>query len=424
LRIAIVGSGIAGLASAWLLDSDHHVVLYEASPRLGGHSHTMSARCGGRSIPVDTGFIVYNTRTYPNLVRLFDTLDVATEPSNMSFAVSQADGAFEYGSARWTGLFAQRRRLLQPGHWALLADIPRFNRAAKRFLASDAADTALGDWLDANGFGGRVAPHYVLPMAAAIWSAPLRTVMNFSARSFLNFFDHHGLLTVNDRPQWRTVTGGSRVYVDRIARGLRGEIRRATPVGAVERDAAGVVVTDAMAAADRFDAVVLASHADQSLAMLADAADDERQVLRAFPYQTNHAVLHSDPRLMPKLRRAWASWNFLTGSVDDPDMPVSVTYWMNLLQNIDDASPLFVSLNPLTAPRDELVHARLDYAHPLFDTATVNAQKELSRIQGRGGVWYTGAWCGYGFHEDGLAAGERVARGIGVDASWEAGDAA
>lgn len=419
MRIAVVGSGIAGLGSSWLLDRHHQVTLYEASPRLGGHSHTVTTRFGEREVPVDTGFIVYNERNYPNLVRLFEALEVPTEPSNMSFGVSQHEGAFEYASTRWDALFAQRRRLLSPRHWALLADIPRFNRAARTFLAGEEPDRPLGAWLDAHGFGTRVAPHYVLPMAAAIWSAPMRTVMRFSARSFLMFFERHGLLTVADQPQWRTVSGGSRVYVDRLARSLRGQVRRATPVRGVRRTAEGVTVTDAMGHEDRFDAVVLAAHADQSLAMLEDAGDDERTLLARFPYQSNRAVLHSDPALMPKRKRAWASWNFLTGRASDPDMPVSVTYWMNLLQNIDEATPLFVSLNPLREPRDELVHAELDYAHPVFDTATVEAQGALERIQGRGGVWYAGAWCGYGFHEDGLAAAVRVCeRGFGVRPPW------
>jgi len=421
LRIAIVGSGIAGLSSSWLLDRHHHITLFEAHPRLGGHSHTVTARFGEQEVPVDTGFIVYNERNYPNLVKLFAELEVATEPSNMSFGVSQQSGAFEYASTRWASLFAQRRRLLSPRHWRLLADIPRFNRAAAGFLASDEPDRPLGEWLESHGFGRRLAPHYVLPMAAAIWSAPLRTVTTFSARSFLTFFQRHGLLSVTEQPEWRTVSGGSRVYVDRLAKNLRGQIRRATPVAAVERTADGVVVTDAMGHADRFDAVVLASHADQSLALLADAADDERALLARFPYQSNRALLHSDPALMPKRRRAWASWNFLTGRASDPDMPVSVTYWMNLLQNIDDATPLFVSLNPLDEPRAELVHAELDYAHPLFDAAAVDAQRDLDRIQGRGGVWYAGAWCGYGFHEDGLASALHVCeRGFGVRPPWAA----
>lgn len=422
MRIAVIGAGISGLGSAWLLDPHHHVTLYEAKPRLGGHSNTVTARFGERRVPVDTGFIVFNERNYPHLVRLFATIGVASERSNMSFAVSQGDGAFEYASTHWTALFAQPHRALLPQHWALLADIPRFNRAARRFLASDAPDRPLGGWLAAHGFARRLAPHYVLPMAAAIWSAPLQTVAEFSARSFLTFFDRHGLLTINDHPQWRTVTGGSRVYVDRMAGALTGAIRRATPVRAVERGEGGVTVVDATGNRDRFDAVVLATHADQSLAMLADADGEERALLARFPFQANRAILHSDPRLMPRRRRAWASWNFLTGAASDPDMPVSVTYWMNLLQNIDPATPLFVSLNPLQEPRHDLIHAQLDYTHPLFDTATIDVQQDLDAIQGRGGVWYAGAWCGYGFHEDGLASAVHVARaGFGIRPPWEVG---
>ena len=421
MRIAVIGSGISGLSTAWLLDPHHHVTLYEAAPRLGGHSHTVDAIVGDRRIAVDTGFIVYNERNYPNLVRFFDRLGIVTEPSNMSFGVSQNRGAFEYASTRWDALFAQRRRLLSPRHWAFLRDIPRFNRAAHAFLAGDEADRPLGHWLEAHGFAARLAPHYVLPMAAAIWSAPLRQVAGFSARSFLKFFERHGLLSIADQPLWRTVTGGSRTYVERVAAGLKGAIRRGTPVAAVERGADGVVVTDATGNPDRFDAVVLATHADQSRAMLADRDGEEDALLAKFPYQPNRAVLHGDRRLMPKRERAWASWNFITGDAGDPDMPVSVTYWMNLLQNIDRSAPLFVSLNPLVEPREELVHAAFDYAHPLFDTATVDAQRDLARVQGRGGVWYAGAWCGYGFHEDGITAGLWVAEhGFGVRPPWAA----
>ena len=422
MRIAIVGSGISGLASAWLLDREHQTVLYEASPRLGGHSNTVMVGAGSVEIPVDTGFIVYNERNYPGLTALFGHLGVATEASNMSFGMSQDGGAFEYASTRWDALFAQRRQLLNPMHHRMLLDIPRFNARATAFLASDDADMALGDWLDAHGCGGRLAQRYVLPMAAAIWSAPIESVRRFSARSFLTFFDHHGLLTIADQPQWRTVSGGSRAYVERLVRDLGGEVRRGTPVTRVERTGDGVVVTDATGGCDRFDAVVLAAHADQSLGLLADADDEERQLLAHFPYQPNHAILHSDPNLMPRRRRAWASWNFLTGKVTDPDMPVSVTYWMNLLQNLDPAIPLFVSLNPLSEPDPVLVHARFDYAHPVFDTATVDAQARLPRIQGRGGVWYAGAWCGHGFHEDGLRAALWVAaNGFGIRPPWAAG---
>ncbi len=421
MRIAIVGSGIAGLSTAWLLDRSNEIVLYEANTRIGGHSHTVRARVGTLETPVDTGFIVYNDRNYPNLVALFDHLGIVTEPSNMSFGVSQDHGAFEYASVRWNALFAQRRQLLNPRHYALLLDIPRFNARARAFLAGAEADRPLGVWLDQHGFGERLAPRYVLPMAAAIWSAPIRKVMGFSARSFLTFFEHHGLLTITDQPRWRTVSGGSKTYVDRLAQALRGETRRATPVAAVQRMADGVVITDALGARDRFDAVVLAAHADQSLALL-DADADERSLLERFPYQPNHAVLHSDPALMPRRRRSWASWNFLTGPVTDPDMPVSVTYWMNLLQNIDHRAPLFLSLNPLSEPRDELVHARFTYAHPVFDSATVDAQAGLRRIQGRGGVWYAGAWCGHGFHEDGLRSALWVAEhGFGILPPWRRG---
>ncbi len=419
MRIAVVGSGIAGLSAAWLLDPYHRVTLIEAHPRLGGHSHTVDAVVNGRRIPVDTGFIVYNERNYPNLTALFRHLGVATADSNMSFGFSQADGAFEYASVTWPALFAQRRRLADPRHYVLLLGIVRFNRRAADYLASGAADMPLGEWFVRHGVPRIVARRFVLPMAAAIWSAPIANVLRFSARSFLTFFDRHGLLTVTEQPQWRTVVGGSRNYVERMAKGLRGDVRRATPIRAVRRVEGGVVVTDAMGTDDRFDAVVMASHADETRPIIADRSAREDAVLARFPYQANRAVLHSDASLMPKRRRAWASWNFITGKSSDPAMPVSVTYWMNSLQNVDPAYPLFVSLNPLTEPDPDLVHARMDYAHPVFDTATVAAQAELASIQGGGGIWYAGAWCGYGFHEDGLASALAVARsGFGIDAPW------
>ncbi len=419
MRIAVVGSGISGLACAWLLGRSHAVVLYEAAPRLGGHSNTLVVRHGNAAVPVDTGFIVYNARNYPNLVRLFAAHDVPTEPSNMSFGFSRDGGAFEYASTRWSALFAQRRQLLNPRHYAFLLDIIRFNRTASAFLASDDDDERLDDWLGARGLGQRLSREYLIPMAAAIWSAPGRAVGGFSARSFLTFFERHGLLTVNDQPRWRTVSGGSRVYVEKLAAAFQGEIRRATPVMHIRRHDRGVDVVDVTGAADRFDAVVLATHADQSLGMLSDAAPDEHAILNQLRYQPNRAVLHSDPLLMPKRRAAWASWNFVRDREDDPDAPVSVTYWMNLLQNIDPELPLFVTLNPIVEPREDLVHARIDYAHPVLDAAAIAAQQDLPSIQGRNGVWYAGAWCGYGFHEDGLRSALQVAEaGFGVRAPW------
>ncbi|MEO1090544.1 MAG: FAD-dependent oxidoreductase [Pseudomonadota bacterium] len=419
MHVAVIGTGIAGLSAAWLLDPHHRLTVYEALPRAGGHSHTIDARFGDRTVPVDTGFIVYNERNYPNLKNLFQTLDVPTAESNMSFGVSQDEGRFEYASTAWASLFAQRRRLADPRHWRLLTDIVRFNAAARRFLDGADDDRPLGDWLATRRFDGALAKRYVLPMAAAIWSAPLEAVRAFSARSFLTFFRNHGLLTITDQPRWRTVVGGSRTYVTTILSRLRAEIRRATPVGSVRRTADGVAVTDSMGNERCFDAVILATHADQSREILADRDTDEADVLAGFPFQTNEAILHSDPALMPRRRRAWASWNFMTGASTDPQMPVSLTYWMNLLQNIDEATPLFVSLNPLREPDPDLVHARMSYAHPMFDTATVQNQQRLASIQGRGGVWHAGAWCGYGFHEDGLTAAMRVCEaGFGIRAPW------
>lgn len=420
MRVAVVGSGIAGLSCAWMLDRNHKVTVFEALPRLGGHSNTLDVSVPSGTQSVDTGFIVYNERNYPNLIAFFDELGVATEPSNMSFGVSQNDGGHEYASTRWRSLFAQRRNLLNPKHYRLLLDILRFNRTANAFLASsDDEAIDLGSWLGRHRFEGNLARSYVLPMAAAIWSAPVETVRAFSARSFLTFFANHGLLTVSDQPRWRTVTGGSRTYVRRIETQLRGEISRGTAVTLAERSADGVVLTTADGEQQNFDRVIFACHADTTLKIVAKPSPAEQRILSAFRFQPNLAILHSDPSLMPKRADAWASWNFITGASDNEAMPVSVTYWMNLLQNIDRATPLFVSLNPFREPDPALVHARITYDHPVFDIATVVAQRQLETIQGEGGFYYAGAWCGFGFHEDGLKSAIAVASRFGVAPPWQ-----
>ncbi|WP_119168092.1 NAD(P)/FAD-dependent oxidoreductase [Algihabitans albus] len=418
MKIAVVGSGVAGLGAAWALSADHEVVVYEAETRLGGHSNTVEVTAvDGRTVPVDTGFIVYNERTYPNLIRLFEHLGVATEASNMSFAVSVDRGQFEYaGSA--AGLFAQRRNLLRPRLWRLLRDLLRFYRTAPAFLETT-GDLPIGEYLQREGYSQAFMDDHLLPMAAAVWSCSTHEVRAFPTKSFLRFNLNHGLMQLTNRPQWRTVSGGSREYVKRLSAPIAAQARLGTPVAAIQRTAAGVTVTDRQGHNDLFDQVVLACHGDQARALLGtDASKAEAAVLSAFRYQPNRTLLHRDPGLMPRRRSVWSSWNYLSGKTADDRRAVSVTYWMNRLQNLDPAVPLFVSLNPIDEPRTDLIEAEFNYDHPVFDSDAVAAQAALPEIQGVAQTWFCGSYCGYGFHEDALQAGFAVAAALGSPVPW------
>ena len=420
MRIAVVGTGIAGLATAWLLHRRHDITVFEADTRIGGHSHTITVAIADREVPVDTGFMVYNEHTYPLLTRLFAHLGVATAKTSMSFSASIADGSLEYGGGSVGALLAQRTNLLKPAFVRMLLDIVRFNRTSLRWLKQAANDdVTLGEFLARHGFGRSLGEWYLLPMAAAIWSAPVAGMLEYPARSFLRFFANHGLLSIHGRHAWRTVTGGSRRYVDRLAGEFRPRIRLATPIVGVRRRPWGVEAADGRGNADRFDHVVLACHPDQSLAILDDATDRERRLLGAFRYQPNRAVVHRDARLMPQRRAVWSSWNYLAQEADAPGTRVSVTYWMNSLQNLAAAQDVFVSLNPLREPAAHLVQEEIAYAHPVFDRLAVAAQSRIGDIQGRDGVWYAGAWLGHGFHEDGFRSGLAVARALGAAPPWE-----
>lgn len=405
LDIAVVGSGISGLSAAWLLSKGHKVTLFEAADRLGGHSNTVEA-CG---VPVDTGFIVFNERTYPNLTALLQHLDVPTRETVMSFAVSLDHGRLEY-SGDLRGLFAQRRNLVSPRFWSMLRDLVRFYKAAPRDLP-DMGEQGLGAYLDGLGCGAAFRDDHLYPMAAAIWSTPVKDIPYHPAAAFVRFFENHGLLQFRERPMWRTVEGGSREYVKRISASFADRVRLSSPVRAVRRLANGVEI-DAGAGFERFDHVVIAAHADQALAMLADHDAEERALLGAFPYRRNEAVLHSDARLMPRRRKVWSAWNYAAERCAD-EHQLSVTYWMNRLQHLPTNNELFVTLNPLVEPDAELVHRREIYHHPVFDTAAGLAQPRLWSLQGRRRTWFCGAWFGAGFHEDGLQAGLAVAEQLG-----------
>jgi uncharacterized protein len=419
-QVAVVGAGVAGLAAAWLLSKRHDVTLYEAAGRLGGHAHTVDVDPGGPEGPVavDTGFIVYNERNYPHLSALFSHLGVETAPSDMSFAVSVGDGSFEFAGDRLGTLFDSPRRLLDLGFHRMLVDVLRFNRAARRIARTGKAAGSLGGFLAAERLGSRFRDHYLLPMAAAIWSCPTRAMLEFPAVALARFFDNHGLLDLTDRPAWRTVRGGSQRYVERLATPA---VRARTDhrVVSVRRDEAGVRLRDATGHDARHDAVVIAAHADQALALLDDATPMEAAVLSSFRYQRNRAVLHTDPALMPRRRRLWASWNYLAGPGPDPGADeVSVTYWMNRLQPLETTRDWFVSLNPLRPPDPTRVAARMDYDHPVFDGAATAAQPQLATLQGIRGTWFCGSYHGYGFHEDALVSALGVAGALGCPAPW------
>jgi uncharacterized protein len=421
LQIGVVGSGIAGLSAAWLLGRQHRVTLFEREARLGGHSNTVDVTIGSETVAVDTGFIVYNERNYPELTAFLAHLKIPTEPSSMSFSASIDAGRLEYCGASLGALFAQKRNLLRPSFYRMLADIMRFNKLGMAHLeAAERQDWTLGRFLEAHQFGKGFTGAYLLPMAAAIWSCPTATMLHFPATSFLRFFANHGLLTVADPPAWRTLSHRSRDYVGAIRQTLGSNVRTAAPVVAVRRVTGGVEVVDGRGGQFRFDAVVMAAHADQTAAVLLDADAEERQILGSFQFQPNRAVLHSDPSLMPKRRGAWAAWNYSAAGLLEPGARVAVTYWMNRLQNIDERLPLFVSMNPIQEPEPALVHGEFAYDHPVFDAAAIAAQDAMRHIQGRGGVHYAGAWLGYGFHEDGLRSGLEAAAGLGVTAPWKA----
>ncbi|ACR31319.1 NAD(P)/FAD-dependent oxidoreductase [Burkholderia glumae] len=420
-RIAVVGAGIAGLASAYLLARRHRVTLFEAADYLGGHTHSVDVELEGMRHPVDTGFLVFNDRTYPNLIALFDELGVPAHTSAMSFSVSVDGGRLEWAGSNLNTVFAQRRNLFSPSFLGMLRDILRFNARAHAHLeAAQRQRLCVGELLSAQGYGTPFQRHYLLPMAAAIWSSAANDILRFPAATFLRFCLNHALLQVNDRPPWRTVAGGARRYVERIAATLD-DVRVATPVRAIRREAGAVSVATDAAGEERFDAVVLACHAPTSLQLLADASDAERDVLGAVRYQPNVAVLHTDTALLPRRRRVWSAWNYLsrrTADAAEGESPVCVSYLINQLQPLPFSTPVIVTLNPVADPAPGTELGRYRYEHPLLDLAAVDAQQRLPMLQGRGRTWFAGAWTGYGFHEDGLKSALRVAADFGVEPAW------
>lgn len=413
LNIAIVGTGISGLSAAWLLSKNHKVTVFERDSRLGGHSNTVEFNSSSGRLPVDTGFIVFNKPCYPNLVNLFDTLGVEYQPTDMSFGISIDDGRLEYAGADSLGpLFAQKRNLLRPRFWRMIRDLLRFYRESASWLDSLDDEITLGQLLSREGFGAGLRDDHLIPMGAAIWSTPADQMLNYPARSFLRFCQNHGLLQVNGRPQWQTVAGGSREYVSRLAQPFANNVHLNCGIRAINRRADGVTLTDDNSRDWHFDHVVLASHADQSLGMLNDASTEETRLLSKFRYEANTAYLHSDPLLMPRRKKAWASWCYLS-SQQQRGNKVAVSYWMNQLQHLKTPEPVLVTLNPWRLPRAHLTHQQFEYQHPVFDGSALSAQSELWSLQGQNNTWFCGSYFGHGFHEDGLQAGLAVAEALG-----------
>jgi hypothetical protein len=425
MRLAVIGTGIAGNAAAWLLSKRYAVTVYERELRPGGHSHTVRIDYDGETIDVDVGFTVFNELNYPELTSLFKHLGVKTVETCMSFAMSADHGRFEWrGGGEGIlqgacGLFAQPSNLASPSYFRMLAEVVRFNRQSVADLRAGRLEKmTLGEYLQKGSFGARLFSNYLGPMGAAIWSSSPADILSFPAENFVTFFDNHRLLHLG-RPRWLTVEGGSRRYVDKLAATFKDVIRLGCAVTSVTRTEHGVIIRDSHGGVGNYDTVVMACHSDQALAALSDASASEKSILGAIRYSPNAVYLHRDPSLMPKRRQAWASWNFLQWPRQTPvENDVAVTYWMNRLQGIDDRKPLFVSLNPPREPAADLTFAKFSFAHPLYDVAAFAAQRRLPAIQGRRRTWFCGAWTGYGFHEDGLRSGLRIAEALGCAPPW------
>jgi predicted NAD/FAD-binding protein len=411
MKIAIVGAGVSGLAVAHMLEREHELTVFEANGYAGGHTNTIRVDTAGATHDVDTGFIVFNDRNYPNFERLLRAIGVEWQPSDMSFAVSDAAGDFEYSSTSANGLFAKRSHMATPWFHRMVADVIRFQRAARALVASGGAGPSLGHWVEQLGFSRPFIDRLIVPQASAVWSADPRQMWEFPARFLAEFFHNHGMLQFRDRPRWRTVKGGSARYVEALTAPWRDRLRLSTPVTSVTRDEDGVTVTPRGGEPERFDRVVMATHSDQALALLGDATDREHELLGAIPYQPNEAVLHTDRSLLPRRRRAWASWNFHL--LDEPPGRSTVTYHMNRLQSLRADREFCVTLNHSAAIDPAKVIRTIQYSHPVYTAAGEAAQARHHEINGQNRTYFCGAYWGWGFHEDGVVSALRAAQPLG-----------
>jgi len=424
-KIAIIGSGISGLGAAYLLSPHHDVTVYEADNRPGGHSHTVDINVDGQRFGVDTGFLVFNERTYPLLCRLFGHLQVPVVKSDMSFSVKITENDLEWAGTDLDSVFAQRRNLLRPSFWGMLRDILRFNKCATRDLDNPKfSDMSLGAYLDNHGYGDAFRNDYLLPMAAAIWSCPTEQMLSYPFNTFVRFCHNHGLLQIMDRPTWMTVAGGSRTYVDMLLSAIRangGQLHIETPITAIKRASDHVSISTANGSRS-YEQVIIACHSDQALKILGnEATPDEQALLGSIQYQANRAVLHTDQTLLPDNGKAWAAWNYASSGAVSKAMgcsPVSVSYLLNKLQPLPTETPVIVTLNPWHEPDPALTFRQIHYAHPVFDGPAIAAQAAIKKLSGLNRTFYAGAWLGYGFHEDGFASAVRAASQLAQLPDW------
>jgi len=411
-NIAIIGSGISGLSAAWLLSKTHDVTVFEAGSYLGGHTNTVDVETFDGKTAVDTGFIVFNEPNYPNLTAMFDHLSVATHHTDMSFAFSMDEGRYEYSGSGANGFFGQRRNVINPDHWKQLNDMMRFFKTAPQRITAYNDNISLGDYLMAEQFSQFFINNHVIPMGAAIWSTDAAEMMTYPAKSFIDFYANHALLKIKQKPDWRSVIGGGRTYVDRLVETGNFDYKLNNPIQSIERNEEHVAILDDNGVLRTFDQIVMATHADTTLNLLNQPDHLETALLGKFPYQLNKATLHSDKSWMPKRKRLWSCWNYMKDQAQDKDR-LCVSYWMNELQHLTTKQDLFVTLNPTGEINESKIHAEFDYMHPVFDADAVETQKSLWSLQGRNRTWFCGAYFGYGFHEDGIQSGLAVAEQLG-----------
>ena len=418
LKIAVIGGGISGLGAAYLLNQNHQVYLYEKNDYVGGHTRSIDIAPFGedKEITVDTGFIVFNHRNYPLLTPMLKHLGVESQPSDMSFSLSVDHGWLEYGTQSIRNIFAQKCNLFRPKYLAMLKDILKFNKQAPRYINAPSSIT-LKKCLDELGMGKWFRNYFLLPMGGSIWSCPISQIESFPASTFIRFFQNHGLLSVNDQPQWHTVKGGAKTYVEKITSSLDTQIRLGG-VAKIKRTKDKVTVTDALGNEDIFDHVVIATHGDQALKILEKPTKEERSILSNFKYQKNEIYVHSDTLHMPKRSQAWASWSYVLKERHDENPQISLSYWMNRLQSLETQQPILVTLNPATPPAPHLTYDQYVFEHPIFDKNAIDVQEKIPSIQGTKNTWYCGAYQRYGFHEDGLWSAVRVAKELGCHLPW------